>query len=185
MPYVISEYYVGPKFAGRAIAHFKETGKPLMEYQRKRYKIVLGTDSNCVSGGGFAITDPKVVEEPSLTWRELAEESGIPLDDYGNRFNLEEDQYDNEVSWTYFQDYDMGICTDGRAKAFDLLSDYVFGSWQYNNPTAEQAPLGFIETFDGPMTGSNYTAIHVSSNIALACLQRYLDREKAGIKIVP
>lgn len=185
MPYVIRDYDVGPKFAARAIAHFKETGEPLMEYQRKRYKIVLGTESSSAFRGGRALTDPNVEENPSVTWRELADQAGVPVEDYADRFNLEEDQYDNRVSWQYFSDYDMGICTDGRAKAFDLLSDYIPGSWQYKTPTDEEAPLGFVEVFNGPMVGSDYTAVEVSSKIALACLQRYLDREKAGIKIKP
>ena len=145
MPCVINEYDVGPKFAARAIAHFKETGEPLMEYQRKRYKIVLGTESSFVSGGRMAITDPNVEEHPSVTWRELADQAGVPVEDYADRFNLEEDQYDDRVSWQYFSDYDMGICTDGRAKAFDLLSDYIPGSWQYETPTDEEAPLGYVE----------------------------------------
>ncbi len=79
MPYVISEYDVGPKFAARAIAHFKETGEPLMEYQRRRYKIVLGTESSFTSCGGYALTNPKVEAEPSLSWRELSALADSPL----------------------------------------------------------------------------------------------------------
>ncbi|MBK6429028.1 MAG: hypothetical protein IPF82_23395 [Blastocatellia bacterium] len=184
MPYVISRYDVGPKFAARAIAHFKETGEPLMEYQRKRYKIVLGIESSFTSCG-YALTDPTVEAEPSLTWRELAERAGCDVEDYAAEFNLEDDELDDVIPGEYFQERNMGIPVDGRAVAFDVVNGRIPGSWQYETPTDEEAPLGYVEVFNGPMVGSDYTAIEVSSEIALACLQRYLDREKAGIKIEP
>lgn len=137
MPYVISEYDVGPRFEARAIAHFRETGEPLMAYQWKQYRIVLGTESSFTSCGGYALTDPTVEAEPSLTWRELAERAGCPVEDYAAAFNLEDDELDDAVPGEYFQERDMGMATDGRAVAFDVINGCIPGSWQYETPSDE------------------------------------------------
>lgn len=166
---------VPPAFLERARAHAAATGEPLLEYGLPNYSVIIGADNTC-GFGEYRLFDPDTPWYPEVTWEELADREGRSVEELAEEWGIECPNPEDEVPDEYLGEREPS--GDKLSEPYSELMPW-FHVWAATRPSTD----AYVEFVDGPCPGNDYCGVHAYSPVALACLQRYLDQQDAGIRI--
>jgi hypothetical protein len=188
MSYVMTADIVGKEFAEAVLKHYLQSEVPLLQYLHPNYQHTLIAESGGLGSGDMVLIDPRVDPRCVPTWRQWAKQRRQTLEEMANDLDVEikPEEIDEPADTDLLIDYGgENIWPTPLGSAFRLLEPWLRGKRRSSlDSELEKEPLGYVSAYDGPCPGSDYLGVHVSSLAALTCLQRVLDIQNSGIKIV-
>lgn len=174
------DVFVPASFVRAAIAHLERTGAPLLPDTDTQYSSdFLAWD---LGDGTYQLSD---ADWKAPTWREYAELLGVELGELRDRFPFPkrirrpDSPIPNSV-WYQLDEMDSAL-----SAAFDALQPLGVESFVCAELSDREGGgvLGGVEWSTGSYPGDNLRTVHVTSPVALSCLQRELNARSAGIRI--